>query len=356
MRKETHKGKRNTEKSCAKFLRSLFLIFSFCSFLIFSFSCSSSGDSFRLTGKFKNFNNGELYVYGLQGKGKIDTIRLAKGKFSYELPLEDTLMLSVVFPNFSEIPVLAVPGTDVKMEGDASHLREVKVTGSDENELLTGFRLQVAEQTPPEAEKTAADFIKENPESPVCMYVLNKYFLMSDKADYKKIYNLLSAMIKAQPGNKKIVQIQKQMAGLKDTQKGLKLPKFSATATSGALVTNADLQGELNIVNVWSSWSYESQGIQRQLRRLKKEYGSRLQLLSICLDGNLEDCKKQMERDSIKWYTVCDGKMWQTPIVDRLGICRIPDNIITDRNGKILERGLAGAELESYIKKKMSER
>ncbi|MBO6059335.1 MAG: DUF4369 domain-containing protein, partial [Bacteroidaceae bacterium] len=91
-----------------------------------------------MKGKFKNFNQGELFVYSLQGKGKVDTVRMSEGKFSYEIPLEDdTLMLSVVFPNYSEIPVVAMPGMYLQMEGDASHLREVKVMGDDVNELLT---------------------------------------------------------------------------------------------------------------------------------------------------------------------------------------------------------------------------
>lgn len=329
-------------------------LFSHAFMLFLLLSCSSSGDVFRMKGKFKNFNQGELFVYSLQGKGKIDTIRLSEGKFSYEIPMEDdTVMLSVVFPNYSEIPVVAMPGTSLQMEGDASHLREVKVMGDDVNELLTSFRLQVAEKTPPEAVKAAADFINEHPKSSACMYVLNKYFLTGAEPDYRQAHRLLTAMAKAQPNNLRIAQMLKQVTGLKDTRKGLMLPKFSAVSMSGARVTNADLQGELNVIYVWSSWNYESQAVQRQLRRLKKEYGSRLQLLGICLDGNPEDCKRQIDRDSVKWYNVCDGKMWKMPIVERLGICSVPDLFILDSKGTILDRRLANVELESYIRKKM---
>ena len=78
-------------------LASFFLFLSFC-FLIAA--CSSSGNTFRMKGKFKNFNQGELYVYSLYGKRNIDTIKLANGKFDYAVPLKDNVLLSVVFPNF----------------------------------------------------------------------------------------------------------------------------------------------------------------------------------------------------------------------------------------------------------------
>jgi len=348
MNHEAHESMRKRPRLCFAQL------FSHALMLFLFFSCNSSSDVFRLRGKFKNFNQGELYAYSLQGKGKIDTIRLSEGKFRYELPIEDdTIVLSVVFPNYSEIPVIAMPGTDVQMEGDASHLREVKVMGTDENKLLTDFRLRVADMTPPETVKAAAEFINEHPASPACVHLLYKYFLMSGEPDYRQVHRLLTAMAKAQPSNQRIAQALKLVAGLKETRKGLKLPKFSAVSLSGARVSNADLQGELNVIYVWSSWNYDSQSVQRQLRRLKKDFGSRLQLMGICLDGNPEDCKRQIDRDSIKWYTVCDGKMWQSPIVDRLGITSVPDMFIIDNKGTIVDRRLANVELESYIRKKM---
>jgi len=312
-------------------------------------SCTTSSDSFRLKGQFKSFNQGELFIYSLSGNGKIDTVKLMGGKFTYDVPMEDTLVLSVVFPNFSEIPVVAVPGTSVKMEGDASHLREVAVTGTDENEQLTQFRLKINEQTPPEALKTAEAFVKEHPSSVLSLYILNKYFLQKADADYSKVSKLLSAMTKAAPDNRRLQLLQKQTEELRASRKGQKLPKFSAVDTEGKRVSNADLKSELNVIIAWSSWNYESQNQQRQFYRLKKDYGSRLQLFGVCLDGNPADCKRQMERDSITWHTVCDGKMWAAPIVGQLGIYGLPDIILVDKSGKIIMRSYSFEDTKKKI-------
>lgn len=316
-------------------------------------SCSTNDGVFRLKGKFKGFYQGELYVYTLDGKASIDTIRINDGRFTYEQVLDDTATLSVIFPNFSEIPVIASPGASVSMEGDASHLREVTVNGDDENDLLTKFRLQVSEQTPPEAVKSAAAFINEHPGAVSSMYVLNRYFLLKTDADLDQASKLLAAMKKAAPENKQLGRLKKEVDGLKQARKGSKLPNFSAVTTTGYRVTNADLKGELNVISVWSTWNYDSQSVQRQLRKFQKQYGSRLGLLSICMDGNPADCKQTSKRDSTLWNTVCDGRMWNMPIVAQLAVSTIPDIIITDRSGKILDRGLNMNELISKVEEKL---
>ena len=327
-------------------LASFFVFLSFC-FLISA--CSDSGNTFRMKGKFKNFNQGELYVYSLHGEKNIDTIRLANGKFEYEISLKDTVLLSVVFPNFSEIPVIATAGASVYMEGDASHLREVEVNGTDDNRLLTAFRLQSNDLTPPEAVKSAAAFIKENPSSPACWYVINKYFLLKADADYRKANELLELMVKAAPANRNLASLRTQVDGLKVTKKGDRLPAFSVVTTEGLRFTNADLRGELNVISVWASWNYESQSNQRQLWQYQKKYGSRFQLMSVCLDGNPAECKSLAARDSLNWPIVCDGQMWAMPIVRKLGLSAIPDNMILDRSGKIIARHASMNDIKKEV-------
>ena len=176
---------------------------------------------------------------------------------------------------------------------------------------------------------------------------------MKTDADYNKASTLLQLIVKANPNQRLVKRVQRQIDQLRDARKGKKLPAFTAISTTGARVTNADLSGELNVVYLWSSWSYESQSLQRQLHRLKRNYGSRLQLIGLCIDANPEECKSLIERDSIKWYNVCDGKMWQTPAVAKLGFSAIPDNILTDRSGRILERGLSTVDLQKKIEEKL---
>lgn len=313
-------------------------------------SCGASNGYFRLEGRFRNLNQGEFYIYSLDGqRPQLDTIRLSEGRFVYEKPAEEQQTCVVIFPNYSEAPVFVESGATVKMEGDATHLKELKVTGTEANELMTGFRLRIADMTPPETIKAAEAFIREHPETACALYVLKKYFLLKPEADYGKAAALVDVIAKAQPGRQELKQRSRELQRLKVRGSHGRLPAFSAVDVRGQRVTNASLSGQLNIVLAWATWNYESQNIQRQMRNMKKEYGSKLSLLSICVDASKEECRHALERDSITWYNVCDGKMWDTPLLGQLGLTEIPSNIVVDRYGKVLARDMSLADLKKKI-------
>ena len=106
------------------------VLFFFC--LVFV-ACGGGGERFKLKGKFKNLNQGEFYVYGLDGGlAEVDTIRIERGRFVYETPCESPTTLILVFPNFSEQPIFAEPGASVEVKADASSLKELEAEGTDE--------------------------------------------------------------------------------------------------------------------------------------------------------------------------------------------------------------------------------
>ena len=121
-------------KCVQHFLLLLFTIH--CS--LFIVSCGPDGDHFAIKGEFKGFNQGELYIYATDGPSqKLDTIAIVNGGFEYSASLDGQRTYVIVFPNFSELPVIGEPGKEVEIEGDASHLKEVEVKGTKDNEAMT---------------------------------------------------------------------------------------------------------------------------------------------------------------------------------------------------------------------------
>jgi hypothetical protein len=313
-------------------------------------SCGPDGDHFEINGQFKGLNQGELYIYATDGPSqKLDTIAIINGGFEYSANLDGPRTYVIVFPNFSELPIIGEPGQEVEIEGDASHLKEVEVTGTKENEAMTAYRLQTSQMTPPETAKTAEEFINNNPQALASIYILNKTFIQTEIPDYDKALKLATVIMKASPENHAIAKLKKQLEGLKNFKEKGQLPKFTATDINGKTVSNVDLYAKVNVISTWASWNYDSQNAQRKLKRLEKDHGSQLKFLSICLDANKKDCRKNMDRDSIKWHNICDGKMWETPILGQLGLYFVPDNIITDSKGKILAHSITTNELDRKI-------
>lgn len=318
-------------------------------------SCSDNDGRLLVKGSFKGINQGELYIYGMDGTYPLDTIALANGEFHYQIPLEDSITFLLVFPNFSELPVFGEPGAEITIEGDATHLKETKITGTKTNEELTAFRLKTSGQTPPELVRSAAQFIKDHPLSPISHYLLNRYFIQSAEPNYQQAYELANVILKANPGNQRITEITRWLDGLKALKDHQKLPSFTYTDINGKTVSSSDLNAKINIIAVWSTWNYESRNNLRQLRQMISWQNRDIRVLSVCVDANIKECKKIIDRDSLAWSTICDGKMWDTPILQKTGLCYIPDNIIIDKQGQIIGHSLSYADLRKLLDEQFKE-
>ena len=311
-------------------------------------ACGIPDDRFRLEGKFKNLNQGEFYIYSLEQSLK-DTIGVRDGAFVYDIELADTTTFVLMFPNFSELPIFARPGAMVKMDGDVSHLKETTITGTEENEAMTAFRMATNELMPPEVKQRAEQFIADNPQSVVSLYLLRRYFINSVEPDYKKAYQLCSALLEAQPTYIPLVQLHQQLKPLVGLRSKGKLPQFSATDTKGNKVGNKQLDKKVNVILTWASWSFESQNILRQLRKIEKKNSKDVSVISICLDATPAEGKTTLERDSIDWPNVCDGELWASPVIGQLALTFVPDNIVADKDGNILARSMNSADLKEKV-------
>ncbi len=319
--------------------------------LLFLVSCGVDSDKFRLEGRLRNMNQGELWIYNMDGSVEgIDTIPIREGRFAYEIPLRSPTTLIVVFPNYSEQPVFAEPGKVVDMKGDASHLKEIVINGTDDNEEMTKLRQDLNRMMPPEIPKRIEKFIRENPESEVSIYLMHRYYLQDLDCDYKKAQTLVELMLKEQPENGRLIKWKKELATLRNGMKNTQMIPFSAKDVKGRSVTQNDLKKQVNVLSVWASWNYQSTDMQRRLQRLRKDYGDKLGVVSICLDGRPADCKQRVERDSLPWKTVCDGRMWNTPLLVKFGVVDVPANLVINSSGTIVERNLTPQKLEEKIK------
>lgn len=301
-------------------------------------SCGTRSGHFKMEGRFLHMNQGELYVYSPDGGiDGLDTIKIEAGRFAYEIPCSKPATLVIIFPNYSVQPIFAESGGSVEVKADASHLKEMEVKGTDDNELMTKFRKQIANSSPPDELKYAIQFIKDHPESTVSVYLLNRYLIQTETPDYKQAANLLKILLKEQPGNVTLGRLQRQISGLGTLKVGDKLPNFTAKDVNGKLINNATLANQTIIISTWAAWSYESLDFQRALNDAVK--AGKIAALGISVDANPKEVRQALKNDDITFPNVCDGKMLSTPLLKTFGLTTVPDNIVV-RNGKIIEWGI----------------
>ncbi len=330
---------------------------SLCLFAFLLIGCGPGGNRFRLEGRLRHMNQGEFYVYSPDGAVKgIDTIKVHEGRFAYETMLRDEATFVVIFPNFSELAVFGEPGETVTIKGDASHMKEMTVKGTEENEEMTKIRMVINRLTPPEIPKAVEAFINDHPSSLASVYLLKRYFVTDLQPDFKKAAKLTKMLLETMPENGQLIQLDKQLKSLQGAS--LKqLPKFTATDVKGRKVSEKDLKAQVNVVSLWASWNYQSTDMQRRLKEEKMKFGDKLGIVSICLDGSPADCKRiVVTRDSLKWSTICDGRMWQTPLLSKFGFNNLPANILVDNKGRILERNLPPKKLADKIEELLKDK
>ena len=313
-------------------------------------SCGVESNRFKVEGRFLNLNQGEFYVYSIDNLiDGIDTIKVQGGRFAYDMQCERPGTLVLVFPNFSEQPLFAEPGEKVEVRGDASHLKEMTVKGTDDNELMNKFRESVVSASPPEVMRLAGMFIKDHPASPVSAYLLRKYFITTSRADYKQAYQLVQLLLKEQPRNGMLVQMKNKLEGLVQTTPNVPLPKFSAVGVNGEKVSQDILnKAQVGVLSVWSTDNSESMNIQSMLKTKLRSAGGKLKIVSICMDPGKTSCKETLRRDSISWPNICDERMFEGAVAKKLGVYSIPYNIVL-KNGKIVDRNLNSEQLRKKL-------
>ncbi|MBR5729812.1 MAG: DUF4369 domain-containing protein [Prevotella sp.] len=319
-------------------------------FIFLLTACGAPRGRFRLEGHFLKMNQAEFYVYSPDGViNGIDTIRLAGGRFTYEIPCQESGTLMIVFPNYSEHPIFAESGASVSLSGDASHLKELTAKGTTDNELISGFRKQTADASPDETRQLALKFIENNPRSSAAVWLFQNYFIIEDNPDVKEGTRLLNMLREAQPKNLNISRIETAFGMKKASSVGQQLPAFNATDIYGQRISRNNLTGAYAVVSTFSSWNYESQEQQRRLNRIARRSQGRLKLLSISLDASYSECLHMVRRDTLSQPVVCDGLMFDTPLLTTFGLQAIPDNVITDKSGKIIAHGLNTEDLKNRL-------
>lgn len=316
-------------------------------------SCGTDRHHFSLEGHFLKMNQGDFYIYSPDGAiNGIDTITVQGGRFAYEIPCEDEGTIVIVLPNYSEIPVFVKPGGSVDMEADASHIKDVEVTGTDDNEKMTKWRKNCSSLSPDEQKKHAEQFIKDNPSSIISRWILRKYFIVNPKPDLKKAKQLVALMQKSTGENATLGRLS---ALLENTSLsvGDPLPKFSGKDLQNKDVQSSYYKNGTVVFVCWATWNFMSTNMTRELKsrigQMKSQGKQVPKVLGISIDPSIAEAKRTLGPDSLSmWPTVCDGKMWDSPIVKALGFSNIPDNIIIE-NGKVKACHLSQEELLKQI-------
>lgn len=295
---------------------------SLCLLLLLA-SCMDK-QTFRIKGEFEHLQQAELYIYSPDGGlNSIDTIEVKEGRFIWETTLTDDATFYIIYPNFSEQPVFGHPGVEVKLKADANQLKMTSLSGTEDNEDLTDFRLATANLSEEQLTATMRHYIQQYPGTSVSVLLQR--------------------------------QLTVRNASLSRLHKGQTLPDFVLPPdhlTEGddtiTLEKSPTLPHHTTLRNgqplLIAFWWYQSRDINYQLHQAierTRDYDKahRFQALSINMDVSAATYLTLCRQDTIHWPSRCYQQGWDTPIVREFAIRTLPFYILTDDKLRIIALG-----------------
>ncbi len=306
-------------------------------------SCGPDKDKARFQGKLTNISEAEFYAYTDDGTiSGIDTIRISDGEFTYERQLTRPMLLTLLYPNFTQTYVVLEPGKTVKLKGDASKIGEASIGGTEENELLSEFRQSHASGPERNVRLAAADFIRTHAATLAAVAVFKKYFEQSASTDARTALSLLGELHKAQPASPSVQHLWTTCRPQLESGVGQPLPDLAAQTLDGRTVRLADYRGRRLLIVLYATWRGPSLSFLREVKRLLREPGmNEWACVAVSADYDVKACREAQRRDTIAWPVVCDGLSFRSPFISRLALSRVPSCLLVNAQGRVVARDIS---------------
>lgn len=321
-------------------------------------ACGPGGNSFRIKGSFRDMQAGELYIYNLNGDhARLDTINIQEGKFRYRGETDEITPYMLVFPNGVEQVIFVGAGDDLEYEATANDLKNYVVNGNEENKLMNKFREETYTMNPSLMTNTARTYIKDNPASPVAIYLFDQYFAQNEEVSNAELKELLTVLRKKHPHHHALLDIESKITNADKRQVGKKLPDVTLTRkdrTTSKLWKSAK---DYNLIAFWATWMPNGSDFLWQLKKAVSDAqeSGKVRVVAVSLDVEPYRWEDAIRADSTLTYLehYCDGKGFESQAVKTLSIDAVPYYILTDKNHKVIDCGNDVNKVAELLKKKV---
>lgn len=204
------------------------------------------------------------------------------------------------------------------------------------------------------------DFIKANPKSPVSVDVAQNmvYTAKFSKADMDNLLQAIDPSLRETPGYKQLKESLESMAPI---ALGEKYKDLELVDENGKTVQLSDYvkPGQYNMVEFWASWCGPCRGEIPHLRHVYDAYGKgkdAFNMISVSIDDKEKDWRQALKEENMKWTQLCDLKGWKGEVINKYKIQGVPFCLILDKEGRIIDHGVRGSELDVLLIKYLGDR
>lgn len=103
------------------------------------------------------------------------------------------------------------------------------------------------------------------------------------------------------------------------------------------------------LLDFWASWCSPCRAEMPHLVELYAQYKENFEIVSYSLDKNIEDWKNGIAELNMTWPQLSDCAGWESLPVQIYDVHGIPNTVLIDPNGIIIEKGLRGEKLTEKL-------
>lgn len=372
-------------------------------FVLILISCGRETSIIKVSGELTHGEGQMIYLKEMTSSEMItlDSVLIdTSGRFELSGPAAGMKFLAVHTQPESFIYLLGKNGDEIILGGDAMRLPYTyEVKGSEHSELIhkltqeqnrTLARIQTLsrifndsiknpnftemkarldtayEDIISSQKKFTFNFIEENLHSLASLMALYqqvgpRHYLLDAEEDFRYFAMVDSSLGILYPESDAVRDLHRQVEELKTKRQfenisasrlgnGIMAPEIALPDPQGDTILLSSTRGKIVLLDFWAAWCPPCRRENPNLVKVYNKYKNKgFEIYQVSLDQTREAWTKGIEEDKLDWIHVSDLRYWNSIVVPVYNIQGIPMSYLLDREGKILDRNLRGAQLEEKI-------